>query len=45
MTLHLPWFLTSDPKASKLQWQQDLQAKRKLLIERIHLEHCSQQSK
>lgn len=42
MQPQLPWFLTRNPQAAKLQWQQDkLQGmKRKLLADRIHLEKC-----
>ena len=42
MQPQLPWFLTRNPVAAKLQWQQERLTgmKRKLLADRIHLEHC-----
>lgn len=40
MQPQLPWFLTRNPVAAKLQWQQTQYMKRKLLSDRIHLEHC-----
>lgn len=42
MQPQLPWFLTRNPQQAKLLWEQgrQLEMKRKLIADRIHLERC-----